>query len=169
MNIEIEGNARVPANPLIDDSKVATLPIAADVELQYEERSLYPGGSGGIGPAPAVQRYFEKASSENRVNRSRQTLTLRPAAVSMVSHRRTLPETTFVPGQPLHRDELELVAMPIASVDLDLLVSDALKAGGPETAVDDQAAASVLNLSSIDRNDLKISCVAVSGGKASTN
>ncbi len=164
MNVAIEGNARVPANPLVEDSKVATMPIVADVQLQYEERSVYPNGA-AEGAAPVVQRHFEKAVSENRVNRSRQTITLRPEAVSMIAHRRTLPETTHVPAVALLRGELELVEMPIASVDLDLLIDRHLKPGGSKMAVDNATAAAVFNLSSIDRNDLQIRCTESTDGK----
>jgi hypothetical protein len=167
IELEIEGNAHVPKNPLVSRTADLKLPIRSTAVFEYEERALHPDGSpkAASSDSPAVvtlaERYYLKAESSSELNRRSHSASLRDSVRSTIVSRETLPEVIYALDDNLHRDELELLHAPVCSVAVDQLLPEQAVRVGDKYSPSTDAMMSVLNLSAVQSSEVVVEVVEI--------
>ena len=165
MQMDVEGNVNVPENPLVSRKSDQKLPIKSDAIFDYEERYHRTAHTAGA-PVAALERYYHEARSHSLLNRNEQACKLRDSVRETVVRRDTLPEVIYAVDDYFHRDELELLRLPVSSAAVDLLLPEKTVTQGSRYSPSRDALVSVLNLSSVEASDVTAEVVLLTAAEA---
>jgi hypothetical protein len=166
IEMRVEGNVNVPNNPLVSRKSDVRLPLKSDAVFDYEERYRRPTGADRNSVVTVAERYYHEARNQSQLNRNEQVCELRKSVRETIVRRQVLPEVIYAVDDYFHRDELDLLRIPAASVSVDqLLPSGPVKEGSQYMPTHD-ALVSVLNLTSVEASDVRAEVVAITDATA---
>lgn len=161
IEMEIEGNANVPNDPLVSRKGELKLPIRSSAVFDYEERYRRSEGASASDYVTMLERYYHKAQNNSELNRRKQSTMLRESVRSTIVRRELLPEVIYAVDDYFGRDELELLRTPISSSSIDeLLPTQAVHVGSKYSPSAD-VMMSVLNLSAVQSTDVGAEVVSI--------
>ncbi len=165
VEMNLEGNVNLPKNALASRKSALTLPIKSDATHDYEERFRRPQGADS-GEVTTVERYYHEAVSNSVLNRNQHESKLRESVRDVIVRRELLPEVVYAADDYFHRDELELLRLPISSVALEQLLPSERVQVGTEYSPSREAMVSVLNLTSVEASDVTAQVVSLTEKEA---
>lgn len=165
LEMELKGNVNLPKNALASRKSALKLPIQSEATFDYEERFRRPAGVDS-GEVTACERYYHEARSDSLVNGSPQAGRLRDSVRETIVRREMLPEVIYAAEDYFHRDELELLRLPISSVAADQLLPRERVQVGSEYELRREDLVSVFNLTSVEASDVKGTVVEISEQEA---
>ncbi|MEM6472958.1 MAG: hypothetical protein AAF802_25585 [Planctomycetota bacterium] len=151
LEIEVEGNVRAGFKKASNRMGVRQLPIKSSASFDYEERALWPEGSTEQSEIIAAQRYYHRANSTGRLNKTTSARTLRDPLRLASVRRDQLPETLYSEQNFFTLDELALLRSPVSSVAIDQWLPRGEVMEGDRFELDSAAICSVLNLTTVDQ------------------
>lgn len=161
IELEVEGNVDVPKNSLVSRQSDLKLPITSAATFDYEERYQRPAGADVNSEVTVAERYYHVAKSQSQLNHNEQSCELRDSVRQTIVRREVMPEVIYSVDDYFHRDELELLRLPVSSLGADRLLPIEAVRVGSEYAPSKEALVSVLNLSSVEATDVTAEVVAV--------
>lgn len=166
MEIDVQGNVNLVADPLVRDGKKRMLPIEAKLALDYEERYLRPEGATAESEITGVERHFHEAVGTSRLSRTEQKIKLRDAVDHVIARRDQLPETIYSADDYLSHEEIDLLRTPIASTAIDALIPEQVLRSGEKVTVSAANLASAFNLSSVATSDVEVEMISLDAVEA---
>ena len=164
IEMTVKGNVNVPGDPLVSRQSKVTMPIQSDAVFDYEERYRRPQGADPHSVVTAIERFYHEAHSTSRVNRTDKKLQLRESVKQAQVRRDSLPETVYAVEDYFTNEETQLLRVPVSSAAIDeLLPSNAVSVGDTFQPESDSLA-SVLNLSSIQANEVQAEVTGIDAG-----
>ncbi|MEM9586744.1 MAG: hypothetical protein AAGA03_05650 [Planctomycetota bacterium] len=162
IEMDVQGNVDLPDNPLASRVSKQKLPIKSKAIFDYEERYRHPEGYDRDAFVVAAERYYHEAKNSSQLNRDEQELKLRESVRHVVVRRETLPEIVYSPDDSFTHDELGLIRIPASSAALDQLLPSDTVSEGYSYDLPAETLGSLLNLTTVDRTNIKASVVEVS-------
>ena len=150
IEIELNGNVKVPDNALSSREARQSLPIVSQATLDYEERMLRPADADESSEIVASQRYYHTASSKSVLNKTSTAQELRPSMRHAIVRRESLPETIYSTENFFTHGELSLLKSPVSSVSVNRFLPAESVSEGDRYEIGTDALCSVLNLTSVD-------------------
>jgi hypothetical protein len=166
IEMEIEGNANVPKNPLVSRKSELKLPLRSQAAFDYEERYRRPEGADASDYVTMLERYYHGAENNSELNRRKQSTTLRESVRSTIVRREMLPATIYAVEDYFDRDELELLRTPVSSSAIDELLPVKAVRVGDKYSPSANIMMSVLNLSAVQSTDVTAEVVLITDSEA---
>lgn len=166
MEIDVQGNVNLVADPLVRDGKKRMLPIEAKLALDYEERFLRPEGATAESDIIGVERHFHEAVGTSRLSRTEQKISLREAVDHVIARRDQLPETIYSAKDYLSHEEVDLLRTPISSTAIDSLIPKQVMRSGEKVAISAASLASAFNLSAVATSDVEVELISLDATEA---
>jgi hypothetical protein len=154
IEMDLEGNANLPTNPLVSRKTQTKLPIKSKAVFDYEERLLRPAGARTASDTPTSERYYHEARSASEIDRNNQKQSLRETVRHAVVRRDVTPETIYAVNDYMTQQEMELLRVPASSITVDRVLPGIPVATGQKYEVDQSALVALLNLASIEESDV---------------
>ncbi|MFG0261198.1 MAG: hypothetical protein ACF788_02265, partial [Novipirellula sp. JB048] len=166
MEIDVEGNVNIPANPLVSRTKARAIPLQSEAVFDYEERYRLPHDASPDSYVTAAERFYHEAESVNDLNDTKRHAQLRRDVAHAIVRRDTLPEIIYSTTDSFTSNELELLRTPVSSLAVDDLLPVDAVLGGDQYLIDAEVMRGLLNLSSVERCEVKAEVVAISDADA---
>ena len=166
IELEIEGNANVPKNPLVSRKSAVKLPLRSQAMFDYEERYHRPQGATATDYVTMLERYYHQAESTSELNRRKQNTEIGDSVRSTVVRRELLPETVYATDGYFDRDELELLRTPVSSAAIDELLPKKAVRVGDKYSPSANVMMSILNLSAVQSTDIAAEVVKITDDEA---
>ncbi len=152
LEMEIEGNIKLPRNPLVSKETASRVPVRSQATLDWEERVL---GFAEDRTGHVAERYYHSANSSGTVGKREQTLTLRPQSRLLRIRREDQQWQFHSPDSYLDGQELELVQVPASSLAVDGLLPTAAVAEGDSYQPDREVLAKLLSLAAVQSSTVE--------------
>ncbi len=155
LEMDVKGNVHVPERSPASKKRTSEFPLTSRAVFDYEERYRLPEGAAGGSLVTAAERYYHQATSRRRLNRDEHQVALSDGARQTVVRRETLPETIYAVDDYFSHQELDLLEVPASSMAVDRLLPESAVRVGSTFPTESEAVRSLLNLSSVESNDVQ--------------
>ena len=173
LDIDVEGNVDLAANPLVSRKSASKLPIKSNAKFDYEERYRRPNNrkrsssdSAISDPVTYAQRYYHDAAADSQLSKLSQTRKLRDEVKATTVRRETLPEVLYANEDYFSRDELDLLRLPVSSIGVDHLLPTGNVSQGTKYRPKPEALASAFNMTSVDASEIEAEVVSLTRDEA---
>jgi len=147
VELEIEGNVRVPQSPVIAKGETKQVPVQSRATLDWEERILI---STVEGVGHVAQRYYHQAESRGTIGNQKQNLNLRSEMRDLRVQHQDSEWLVYSPEHYLEGRELELLSVPASSLAIDALLPPERISAGESYTIDEAVIAKWLSLASVE-------------------
>ncbi|MFK8112122.1 MAG: hypothetical protein AB8B91_07955 [Rubripirellula sp.] len=166
IEMDVKGNVDVPKNPLISREAERQFPITSDAVFDYEERYRRPADADDSSVVTMAERFYHVAKVESDLNRNQQKTELRDSVRQTMVRRETLPEVIYGVEDYFQRDELDMLRVPVSSIAVDELLPLEAVQEGDRYDISSEAMTSVLNMTSVEANDVVANITSISAEAA---
>ena len=173
VDIDVEGNVDLAANPLVSRKSKSKLPMKSTAKFDYEERYRRPADrkrsstdSALSDPVTYAERYYHDAAADSQLSKSSQSRELRDLVKTATVRRETLPEVLYANEDYFTRDELDLLRLPVSSIGIDHLLPTGDVSLGTKYRPTPEALASAFNMTSVDASEIEAEVVSLTDDEA---